>query len=255
MRASPFIQEPVGPTPTATVGIFQTDILLMGALERIVQEYRANPGLIEDVLANLPQDSITANKYGKLTITQCKEWFAKTEIDVLLGLKFKYLEKSAVIAVELGDENENEATLGDKNYDTLESHPRKLGIKRAVESLHADVAYSISIFVSGEPELMLFLSSLILYGLFRRKEDLLDARGFVVSRYSMGSASIIEPGSKEQIFFRTIRLSGKVRHGWSKKEGGIIEAVPFAAITTPVEDSPFMNLEWENTDVLGPWKP
>lgn len=211
---------------TEVAGIWQGDIVIQSALERMLAELRACPDLIDDVLASLPQDLVTADKYGSKTITQCKKWFAETTPDVLLGLKFRYMEKPAIVCVELGDENENETTIGDKNYDAIEDHPRKPGIRRAVESLHADASYTIAVFAHGEPEYMLFLQALVLFQLFRRKEDLLDARGYAVSKFSMGTAALIEPNTKEMIYLRAIKLTGKVRHGWPKKEGGIIRTVP-----------------------------
>ena len=241
----------------ATVGIFQGDIVLQSAVELALKELKANPGLIEDALASLPQDVVTSGKYGSLTVAQCKKWFADTNVDVLLGLKFKYLEKPAICAIELGDESENECTLGDKNYEPIEDHPRKPGVRRAVESLHADASYSIAVFALGEPEYMLFLQTLVLFQLLRRKEDLLDARGYAVSKFTMGTAALIQPESKEMLYLRVIKLTGKVRHGWPKKEGGIIQSVPVATIPEagtqgpPVPGKgPFTDPAWLTDDVL-----
>ncbi len=210
---------------TEVVGIFQGDIIIKSAVEKALKELKADPGLLDDVLASLPQDMATADRYGDKTITQLRKWFADTEVEVLLGLKFRYMEKPAIVAIELGDENENETTLGDKNYDAIEDHPRKPGIRRAVESLHADASYTIAVFAHGEPEYMLFLQALVLFQLLRRKEDLFDARGYAVSKFSMGTAALIEPNTREMVYLRAIKLTGKVRHGWPKKEGGIIKAV------------------------------
>lgn len=242
---------------TEVVGIFQGDIILKSAIEKCLRELKNDPDLIEDAFASLPQDAVTADSYGSKTITQCKKWFLETEIEILLGLKFKYLEKPCIIAIELGDEIENETTLGDKNYVTSEDHPRKPGIKRAIESLHSDASYTIAVFAHGEPELMLFLYSLVLFQLLRRKEDLLEARGFEVSRFSAGTAALINQDTREQIFFRAIKLHGKIRHGWPKKEGGLIESVPTAmipgsvvAVDIALTDSPFSDSRWMDMDVL-----
>jgi hypothetical protein len=240
---------------TEVVGIFQGDIIIKSAVEKALKELRSNPDLLDDVLASLPEDLVTADKYGDKTITQLRKWFADTEVEVLLGLKFRYMEKPAIVAIELGDENENESTLGDKNYEPLEDHPRKPGIKRAVESVHADAGYTIAVFAHGEPEYMLFLQSLVLFQLLRRKEDLLDARGYAVSKFSMGTAALIEPNTKEMIYLRAIKLYGKVRHGWPKKEGGLIESVPLSAAPVPVSQtttvvSPFTEPDWMSQDVL-----
>lgn len=253
-----FSPEPTGPAfADATVGIFQGDIVIQSAVELMLRELKSNPGLIEDALASLPQDLVTSGKYGSLTIAQCKKWFADTSVDVLLGLKFKYMEKPAIVAIELGDESENEATLGDKNYDPIEDHPRKPGIRRAVESLHADASYTVAVFAHGEPEYMLFLQTLVLFQLLRRKEDLLDARGYAVSKFVMGTAALIEPNTKEMVYLRTIKLNGKVRHGWPKKEGGLITSVPTATIPEagtqgpPVPGgAPFSDPGWAQQDVL-----
>ncbi len=236
---------------TEVVGIWQGDIVIKSAIEKMLKELKSNPDLIDDVLASLPQDMVTADRYGDKTITQLRKWFADIEVEVLLGLKFRYMEKPAIVALELGDENENEATIGDKNYEPLEDHPRKPGIKRAVESLHADASYTIAVFAHGEPEYMLFLQALVLFQLLRRKEDLFDARGYVVSKFSMGTAALIEPNTKEMIYFRAIKLTGKVRHGWPKKEGGLIESVPVDLQATPKPATPIFNLnDWEGRDML-----
>jgi hypothetical protein len=242
---------------TEVVGIFQGDIIVKSAVEIGLKELKANPDLIDDVLASLPQDDLTSDRYGSKTITQCKKWFADTEVETLLGLKFRYMEKPAIVAIELGDENENETTIGDRNYEPIEDHPRKPGIRRCVESLHADASYTVAVFAHGEPELMLFLQSLVLFQLLRRKEDLLDARGYAVSKFSMGTAALIEPNTREMIYLRAIKLHGKVRHGWPKKEGGIIQSVPTAMIPEVAgQPSPspapvaFSDLDFLNMDVL-----
>jgi hypothetical protein len=242
----------------ATQGWFQSDIVLKSAVEIGLLELKKDPGLIDDCLSGLPQDLLTADRYGDKTITQCRRWFLDTSVEVLLGLKFRYMEKPAIVAIELGSETENEASLADRNYDGLEDHPRKPGLKRVVESVHADVSYTVACFAHGEPELMLFLSSLVAFQLMRRKEDLLDARGIVVSKFSMGTASLLEPNSREQIFLRVVQIHGKVRHSWPKRSGGIIESVPTAMIpeattapVAPLIDTPFSDPNWENTDILG----
>jgi len=242
----------------ATVGWFQSDIVIKSAVEIALLELKKDPGLIEDCLAGLPQDMLTSGKYGNKTIEQCKRWFASTEIEVLLGIQFRYLEKPAMIAIELGEENENEVTLADKNYQPLEQHPRKPGIMRAVESLYADASYTLAVFAHGEPELMLFLYSLVAWQLLRRKEDLLDARGFVVSRYSAGTASFLDPNSQEKIYVRTIRLNGKIKHSWPKKEGGIITSAPVAIYPEPTTSPPpsptpiaFTDPNFLEQDILG----
>jgi hypothetical protein len=258
MGETTFSAAQTGPTfAESTVGIFQGDIIIRSAVLLGLKELKSHPELIEDVLASLPQDDVTADRYGSLTISQCKKWFADTDIDVLLGLKFKYMEKPAIVAIELGEENENETTIGDKNYEPLEDHPRKPGIKRAVESLHADAGYTIAVFAHGEPEYMLFLQSLVLYQLLRRKEDLLDARGYAVSKFSMGTAALLDQSTKEMIYLRAIKLHGKCRHGWSKKEGGLIESVPTAmlpeAVNSPSPEPPpvaFENPDFLETDML-----
>ena len=243
---------------TEVVGIFQGDIIIKSAVEKALKELKADPSLLDDVLASLPQDLVTADRYGDKTISQLRKWFADTEVEVLLGLKFRYMEKPAIVAIELGDEHENETTIGDKNYEPIEDHPRKPGIKRAIESLHADASYTVAVFAHGEPEYMLFLQALVLFQLLRRKEDLLDARGYAVSKFSMGTAALIEPNTKEMIYLRAIKLTGKVRHGWPKKEGGIIESVPTATVPTTTQLDPnalpsapaFSDPNWMSQDVL-----
>lgn len=239
-------------SPLHTVGIFQGDIIIQTALEKAIKELKNYPDLIDDALAGLPKDIITSDKYGNNTITQCKKWFINTEIDILLGLRFKYFEKPAVIAIELGETTEHESILGDKNYATSEPHPRRPGYFRAVESLFADENYTIAIFAHGEPELMLFLYTLVLFQLLRRKQDLLENRGYEISTFMSGSAALTDPGTKEQLYLRTIKLRGKVRHAWPKQEGAEITEVNSLTypnqLPTPVL-SPFPD-GWANQDIL-----
>lgn len=212
---------------TAVLGIFQGDLIFKSAVDACLAELRQNPNLIDDALASLPQDDITADRYGNKTITACREWFLATDIDVRLGLKFTNWDKPATIAIELGNSNENEATLGDKNYETSEPHPRKPGFRRAIESVHADESYTVAIFASGEPEYMLFLYSLVLFQLMRRKQDLLEARGFEVSKFQVGVAAQVDPQMRELLYMRAISFHGKVRHSWPKQVGQVIDRVTF----------------------------
>lgn len=217
---------------TEVVGIFQGAIVIRSALLRILQEFRDDSNLIYDALGSLPQDDLTAGRYGEKTIDECKRWFLGTKVPVKLGLALTQLT-SPCISVELNNGDEAEATLGDVNYQVVEENPWKSGHQRTLGSVHARESYNIMLFVQGEPEYLLFLDSLVRFGILRHKEDLLDERGFTRLTWSVGVAGgVPEAPGRENFFARTIRLNGFVRHVWP---------VPLRSgqYDTPIEDTPF----------------
>jgi hypothetical protein len=110
--------------------------------------------------------------------------------------------------------------------------------RRALESVHARESYEVTVMVEGEVEYLLFLYSLLLFGLLRRKEDLLDARGFTRMTWQVGVAGMLDPSLRENFFTRSIQLTGFVQHGWPKYDPnnvlGLIGAVEFGGAMAPV---------------------
>jgi hypothetical protein len=236
-------------TQTVLGGIFQGDIVIRTAVIRALRELREHPELIYDALASLPQDDLTADVYGEKTISACREWFLATKVAVKLGISLSHLgDAPAVIAVEMGTNTEGEATLGDVHFQPSEPDPHKPGNVRRLESVVANETYNIAIFGVGEPEYLLFLYTLVLFGLMRNKQELLADRGFDVTSFSVGVAGALDQGSPENIYIRTIQLSGKVRHSWPTTSAPKVERVEMGV--TNLNRDPFLPPDWEDRDML-----
>jgi hypothetical protein len=213
-------------------GIHQSDIILQSAMRLGLKELRDTPTLIDDMLAGLLDDPLTEGKYGNVTIQQCKDWFASTRIVVRLGLSIDTAQLP-MVAIGLGSAPESEATFSDIHYDVSEPNPWVPGQYRRLHSVLANENYEIAAFVHGEPEYALFLYSMCLFVLLRRKEDLLEARGFELSGFQVGALQQA-PTEQENIFTRSITVSGKVRHSWPGiKVGGEVEDV---VVNLPTEE-------------------
>jgi hypothetical protein len=208
-------------TQTVLGGIFQGDIVIRTAVIRALRELREHPELIYDALASLPQDDLTADVYGEKTISACREWFLATKVAVKLGISLSHLS---------------------------EPDPHKPGNVRRLESVVANETYNIAIFGVGEPEYLLFLYTLVLFGLMRNKQELLADRGFDVTSFSVGVAGALDQGSPENIYIRTIQLSGKVRHSWPTTSAPKVERVEMGV--TNLNRDPFLPPDWEDRDML-----
>jgi len=215
-------------TTTSVVGIFQGEIIIRSALSLALRELREVPSLIDDALASLPQDDITAGKYGSKTIEECRRWFLGTPIPIRFGLSLNQIV-SPLIAIESSGGDEAESTIGDVDYDVSEDDPYFDEHGRSLASVHARESYQVVMLVQGEPELLLFLSTLVRFGFLRHKEDLLDARGVTRVTWSMGPFSAMNgiPG-RENFFTQNLRINCYVRHSWPvpTAETAIITSIP-----------------------------
>lgn len=213
-------------------GIFQGALILRSAVLRAMQELRENENLIRDCFASLPQDDLTKERYGEKTVEECVRWFVNANIPVKLGISLTQLT-SPCVSIELNNGDEAEATLGDVDYGVVEDDPWRPGHQRELASVQARESYTITTFIQGEPEFLLFLSSLLLFAILRHKEDLLDDRGFTRMTWNRGvfGAMPDQPG-REMFFANTLRLNGFVRNCWP---------VPLkkGQADTPITDTPF----------------
>lgn len=235
---------------TEVTGIFQTPIIVRSAIIKSLQELREDPTLIEDALASLPQDDLTAKRYGDKTVAECVDWFTKTNVPVKLGLAITQLT-SPCISVELSGGDETESTIGDVNYTASEEDPRRAGHFRQLASVHSRESVNVIVMVQGEPEYLLFLSSLLRFAVLRHKEDLLDARGFTRMTWGAGVfGAMHEVPGRENFFAHTFRVTGYVRHCWpvplaSGQPDTVISDTPFGPRVAPVAQ----NLEGTATSV------
>lgn len=100
-------------------------------------------------------------------------------------------------------------------------------IKRVtLESCEFKEVYRIDTYVSGNPVILLFLHTLIIFILMRYKQELLEARGFERSTISSkGITGFPNPNGPEFIYDRVVMVNGFVQHFWPKDITGKISAV------------------------------
>jgi hypothetical protein len=86
--------------------------------------------------------------------------------------------------------------------------------------------YRITCYVQSNPAHLLFLHSALMFVLLRKKEQLLEGRGFENFTITSGGVNAISEEDSQPIFSRSVNVTGQVRHYWpgepSKKLDGII---------------------------------
>lgn len=223
---------------TKALGIFQGDIVIRTAILMGLRELRDRPELLDYCFAWLPQDEYTAKQYGTATVEAAKRWYLNTEVNVSLDVRVGEA-KLPMVSITLGDSQESDSTLGDIHYDPAEDGPEPNMVTN-LESVRHNEMYTISIYVQGEPEQLLFLYSIMLFVLYRYKKDYLEGRGFEISRVNGGRMAPVEIVDRENIFGRPISISGSVRHYWPAKQGEKLTQAPEVRILvdTPEKQSP-----------------
>ena len=223
------------------MGITQSDLIIREAVRAGIKEIRDNPTLIDDMLAELLEDDLTKDRYGDMTVEACRNWFVNTKINVKFGLQVREADFPCV-AIALAPTQEAESTLADIDMeDVSEEDPRDSTKHRQRFGLNANETYSLGCFAHGEPELCLFLYSILMFVLLRGKFQYLDQRGFFVSTFQTGALTPweVSESGPEQIYTRSITLTGKVRHTWSGPSQGdvgeIYVNIP-QATGTPITD-------------------
>lgn len=93
-------------------------------------------------------------------------------------------------------------------------------------------AYTIGCHVgSGDPAPLLWLHSIVLYGLLRYRESLFEARGYQIS--SVSSTDFVRSTDfeidRDAAFSRWINMSGKVENTWLKTPQRVIESTVLSA--------------------------
>lgn len=95
--------------------------------------------------------------------------------------------------------------------------------------------YTITCHAHGDPQTLLWLWTVVLYSLLRYRESMLEAQGFTqssVSSSSMNSDSYYTTPGGEQVWTRTITLTGMVENSWIKSPRRIIESIVLGNKTT-----------------------
>lgn len=104
---------------TQTNGIQQTDVIIQEAIRQGFRELRKKPELLDYCFAGLANDDLTASKLGEGSIARARRWFEQTDISVRLNMALASPQFPCV-SIELQQETEQEATLGDVHYQPTE---------------------------------------------------------------------------------------------------------------------------------------
>lgn len=99
-----------------------------------------------------------------------------------------------------------------------------------LESSPFNETYRIGVHVGGEPVLLTWLHSIVVFCLLRYKEALFEARGFERSTIQSSDFAREQQLETELVFTRYINMSGYVRHYWPKTVAPVIDAVVADAI-------------------------
>jgi hypothetical protein len=191
------------------MGVFQSDLILRSAVLQCLDDLRTDPTIVDDVFSELLTDSLIDVTTATNLITRYKTWITETPIKVKFGLKINATDLPCV-AISLNACSEVDQSLGDVGWDEDEYGSPGWGV-------HSLESYVLGCFVHGEPELVFVLYSCLFYMLYLKKLEYLDKRGFMVSIMNPGPVLAFdnESGSTVQnIYNRSINLSGKVRHTW-----------------------------------------
>lgn len=106
--------------------------------------------------------------------------------------------------------------------------PKHQFYEARVEHTFFEETYQIGCHAHGDPQVLLWLHSIVLYSILRYRESLLEANGFAESVVNssgiMANDSYTGPGG-EMAFTRLITLSGQVENSWIKSPRRFIETI------------------------------
>lgn len=103
-------------------GIVPTDLLIVEAIKAALDDIRKNPNLLDWCFNWFLNDDLTKKVYGAKELMRPKEWFLKHEINVAPSIRLGD-PKLPLVSVNLKNITEDDATLGDVNFDTQEEVP------------------------------------------------------------------------------------------------------------------------------------
>jgi hypothetical protein len=98
--------------------------------------------------------------------------------------------------------------------------------KARVEHTFFQETYNVGCHVHGDPQVLLWLESIVLYSILRYRESLLEANGFAESVVSRGNPDLngnFATEGGETAWSRYITLSGQVENTWIKSPRRVIE--------------------------------
>lgn len=115
------LELPLADSLTKIVGIHQSDVIIRSALTAAIADLRANPWLLNYVLASLPQDTLTWKEYGENSVQQAKQWFLRTNIPVkIVPVLNELIVPCITISLVSSSEVTQESTIGDVHSDAFE---------------------------------------------------------------------------------------------------------------------------------------
>lgn len=97
-----------------------------------------------------------------------------------------------------------------------------------IEHTFFSETYSIECVAHGDPQVLLWLHSIVLYSILRYRESLLEANGFsesTVSSSDIRSGDGFQGPGGEQAFKRIITLSGQTESSWIKTPRRFVESM------------------------------
>jgi hypothetical protein len=95
----------------------------------------------------------------------------------------------------------------------------------ALESAQFRETYQIGCFVGGEVVHLTYLHSLVVFVLMRRRQDLLEARGFQASQVSSAPAQRLDLMESDVAYARYLNLTGTAMSVWPKAVAGRLYSV------------------------------
>lgn len=100
-------------------GMVPSDVLIRTAILAGLQDLRNNQFLLDYVFNWFENDDLTKDKYGLSEKMRAKQWFLDNNIDVTMNYRADD-PKFPLISIGLQSSSEDQSTLGDVNYDTIE---------------------------------------------------------------------------------------------------------------------------------------
>lgn len=112
------------------------------------------------------------------------------------------------------------------NASTLAVVPQFAYYKARVEHSFFDETYNIGCHAHGDPQVLLWLHSIVIYSLLRYRESLLEAQGFseiIINSTDMSEDPTYTGAGGEKAFVRYVTLNGQVENTWIKSPRRYIE--------------------------------
>jgi len=112
------------------MSIFQGDVFFRRIIELTIEDIRANPWLVDDILSDFIMDPMLSGIYGQNEIENAKKWLRDNDISVYLPHRMD-LENMPCVTISVGSniEDKGEARLGDQTPFVEEFEASDIGKK------------------------------------------------------------------------------------------------------------------------------